>query len=108
MDAPPLPSRPVSSRPHWAIPAPPQHLLLYILSEAPRSHGRIIFKHDSFDDKLVEAATDEAQAAPKKPQTDLLWCEKEWGGKSVRKFLLSLRGFSTTLVFMQPRIVKSN
>jgi hypothetical protein len=76
MDAPPLPSRPVSSRPHWTIPAPPQHLLLYILSEAPRSHGRIIFKHDSFDDKLVEAATDEAQAAPKKPQTDLLWCEK--------------------------------
>jgi hypothetical protein len=87
MDAPPLLSRPVSSCLHWTIPAPPQHLLLYILSEAPRSHGRIIFKHDSFDDKLVGAATDEAQAAPKKPQTDLLWCEKEWG-KECEKVLV--------------------
>jgi hypothetical protein len=35
----------------------------------------------------VEAATDEAQAAPKKPQTDLLWCEKEWG-KECEKVLV--------------------
>jgi hypothetical protein len=38
-----------------------------------------IFKHGCFEDKLVEAASDEAQAAPKKPQKDRLYCEKEWG-----------------------------
>lgn len=39
----------------------------------------VIFKHDAIPSTLAENAAKEALAAPKKPTTDELWCEKELG-----------------------------
>jgi hypothetical protein len=39
----------------------------------------VIFEHDAIPSTLAEDAAKEALAAPKKPTTDELWCEKELG-----------------------------